>query len=74
MVFTMEPILWLEAGGGGRFMGAKTSVYIEFAKIREFAVMVGVLVRRSWVNGSKKRMWKSSLKIQTVEAWIVGHG
>ena len=51
-------------GQDGSTVGAETRVDNELAKVRGFRkVTDGGLVRRSWVDGSKERIWKPSLRI-----------
>ena len=52
------------AGGGGSTGGMEIRVDNELVKVRGF--LEGDrrgLVRRSWVDGSKERIWKPSLRI-----------
>ena len=52
------------ASGGGSTVGTETGVDNELAKVKGFSEGTdGGLVRRSWVDGSKERIWKPSLKI-----------
>ena len=51
----------LGASGGGRIMGAETCVNNELVEVGK--VTEGILVRRSWVDGSEERVWKPSLRI-----------
>ena len=53
-----------EACGDGRSVGAETCVHNELVKVGGFFESDrGGLARRFWVEGSEKRMWKSSLRI-----------
>ena len=53
------------ACGGGRSVGAETCLHNGLVELVGFfeSDRGGVLVRRSWVEGSEERMWKSSLRI-----------
>ena len=52
------------ACGGGRSLGAGTSVHNELAEFGAFIESDREgLVRRSWIEGSEDRMWKPSLRI-----------
>ena len=60
-----RPVSESEAGGGSRFMQAKNSVNNELTEIAGGAGSGGGgLVRRSWVDGSKEKIWKPSLRIR----------
>ena len=52
------------AGGGGRIMGAEAGVHHKLAKVWWFAESDRGGLVRSWVDGSKERMWKPSLRIR----------
>ena len=54
-----------EACGVGRPVGVETCVYNELTEVGGLLkVTEGGLVRRSWVEGSEERMWKTSLRIR----------
>ena len=61
-----EPGSNAESGAsvGGRIMGVETSVHNELAEVWGlWKIMEGGLLRRFWVDGSEKQMWKPSLRI-----------